>query len=633
MSSSSPSTQKERDVWKLAIGAIGVVYGDIGTSPLYAFREAALHLAGDGQALLRNDLLGILSLIIWTLMIIVTFKYVSLLLSIDNKGEGGTLALMTLARSLIYRNTNIFLFLGMAGAALFYGDAVITPAISVLSAVEGLKVVTPAFGPYVLPITIAIIFGLFLSQSKGTEKISRLFGPITTLWFIILAALGLPHVIAHPEIMLAINPYYALLFLFKHGGLAFIVLGSVFLCVTGAEALYTDLGHFGKRPIRLAWGWVIFPALVINYLGQGALLLDDPSTIDNPFFKLSPTALTLPLVFMSTLATIIASQAVITGAYSLTRQAVNLRLLPRISILHTSAQHSGQIYMPHVTYILMIAVIFLIVIFKSSGALASAYGISVTGTMLIDALLVFYVAWQVLEWPLALTVFVIGPFILIDSTFLSANLLKLMDGGWVPLMIASGLMIMMMTWIKGSYILYGRSQKRERPLEQFVKNYQLEYPGLKRVEGTAIYMAREPERTPRALLQNLRHNKVLHNHNILLSVTVSSEPFIPQQNRTLITRLNDDFTQMILRYGFMEMPDVQSELMRIHKSADCPLQFDWEDTTIFVSRRTLRSHPSYGLPAWQDWLYIWMHKNSAEPTDYYRLPVSRVVEIGHPVLV
>lgn len=625
-------SKKERDVWKLSIGALGVVYGDIGTSPLYAFKEAALHVA-QGHTIIQQEILGIVSLIVWTLAIIVTLKYVVLLLNIDNKGEGGTLALMALARSVVYKNTTPFLFLGMLGAALFYGDCVITPAISVLSAVEGLKVVSPAFSPFVLPITILIIIGLFFMQSKGTGHVSKLFGPVMSLWFLALIALGLPHIANHPDILKAISPHYALMFLAQHGSASFIVLGSVFLAVTGAEALYADLGHFGKHPIRLAWGWLVFPALVISYLGQGALLLQNPAAIANPFFLMAPESLSLPLVVFAGIATIIASQAVITGAYSLTRQAVNLRLLPRIAILHTSAKHAQQIYMPHVNFILMTLVLLLVVLFRSSGALASAYGISVTGAMLIDAIMVFYVSWQVLNWPLYMTIMVVVPFILIESVFFGSNVLKIVDGGWLPLAIAGAVMAVMMTWIKGSYILSGKSRKRERPVGQFLKNFQADHPGLSRVAGTAIYMAKDPERTPQALQQNIKHNKVIHQKNILMSVVVSSEPYVPAASRVLITRLSEDFTQLILRYGFMETPDVQSELMRLHKTPNNGIDFDWDDTSLFISRKTLRSHPTYGLPAWQDWLYIWMHKNSADTTDYYRLPVNRVIEIGHPVVI
>lgn len=422
------STEYESKLWKLTIGAVGVVYGDIGTSPIYTLRES-LKPVLEGQTVAQADVLGILSLIIWSLILIPTIKYIMILLRVDNHGEGGTLALMALARSITYRNTTIFLFFGMLGAALFYGDAILTPALSVLSALEGLEVVTPAFTPYVIPATLAIIIALFLFQKHGTDKVSTFFGPICVVWFSVLAVTGVQHIQEEPAILLSFNPLYAATFIVHHGHIAFIALGTVFLAVTGAEALYADLGHFGKKPIRMAWLWFVLPCLALNYLGQGAIVLHDPATLDNPFFKLVPPEWTIPLVIITTLATIIASQAVITGAYSLTKQAVNLGLLPRMEVRHTSAIHTGQIYVPQVNWILMVGVILLVVMFKSSGAMAAAYGISITGTMVLTAIMVFFIIWHVWEWPVWKAAALMAPFLIIDLVFLGSNMMKVAEGG------------------------------------------------------------------------------------------------------------------------------------------------------------------------------------------------------------
>lgn len=640
MSSASPSSTSSsghgahapQKIWPMAIGAIGVVYGDIGTSPLYAFREAAHHMSGAGE-FARADVFGLLSLIIWTLIIIVTLKYVVLLLRIDNRGEGGTLALMALARSITYRNTIAFLFLGMAGAALFFGDAMITPAISVLSAVEGLQVVRPEFGPYVLPITALIIIGLFSVQSRGTAKVSQFFGPITVLWFLVMGLMGLMHIAHDPDILLAINPYYSLQFLMNHGKAAFVVLGSVFLAVTGAEALYADLGHFGRRPIQLAWGWFVFPCLLLNYLGQGALVLRDPSAIDNPFFRMVSEDWQLPLVLLATCATIIAAQAVITGAFSIARQASNLGLLPRLRIKQTSDIHSGQIYLPQLNYILMIGVLILVVLFRSSTNLASLYGISVTGAMVVDAIMVAFVIWQVWGWSAFKTALVVLPFLIIECVFLAANLTKLGDGGWVPVMIALTVMAIMGTWIKGNVILKSREKKRHIKTEKFMKDYKTLYPNLQQVEGCAFHMTADPELVPMSLLQNIKHNRVLHERNVILSIKVEPYPYVDSDDRAIITHINDDFTLVVLRFGFKDDFNIQQELAQLNTDPETGIDFDWQKTSLFISRRSVRSHPRYGLPPWQDFIYIWLDKNASEPTDYYRLPVSRVIEIGRQVII
>lgn len=626
-------SQQSKQMWPLTIGALGVAYGDIGTSPLYAFREAIHAATSHGQVIALQEVLGILSLILWALILIVTLKYVVILLRIDNRGEGGTLALMALARSVIYRNTIGFLFLGMLGAALFYGDSVITPAISVLSAVEGLEVVTPAFSPYILPITITIILGLFMFQSRGTASVSALFGPIMVAWFCLLGFLGLMHIMDDLRVLQAFNPFYGVKFLASHGGISLIALGAVFLSVTGAEALYADLGHFGRKPIQLAWGWLVCPALMLNYLGQGALVLHDPSAADNPFFKLVPAVWQMPVVLMATVATIIASQAVITGAYSLTRQAVNLGLLPRMVIKHTSAVHSGQIYMPQVNYLMMCGVLLLVLLFKSSSALAATYGISVTGAMVVDTIMAFFVVWQLREWKFTTTMCLIGPFLLIELSFLSANLLKIAQGGWVPLLIGGILVSLMTTWIQGTFIINSRARKRDIKLDKFMKEYKTRYPNLQRVKGSAFFMASDPNLTPASLLQNIRHNKVLHEKNIILSVKIEPFPHIDEEDRALITSVNEDFTVLVLRYGFKDDIDVQEDLIRLNQSPDNDINFNWEDTSLFLSRRALRSHPKFGMPLWQDWIYVLLNKHATEPTDYYGLPVSRVIEIGRQVMI
>jgi KUP system potassium uptake protein len=634
MASAHPgSGDKSKDIFALAVGAIGVVYGDIGTSPLYAFREALHAVASDGGVVSRGEILGILSLILWSLTIIVTIKYVAVLLTIDNKGEGGTLALMALARSVIYRNTNIFLYLGIAGAALFYGDSMITPAISVLSAVEGLKVVTPAFEPFIIPITLVIIVCLFAVQSRGTASVSKVFGPVTVIWFSVMGIMGLTHIMDDPGVLLAISPWYGIQFLFGHGYISLITLGAVFLAVTGAEALYADLGHFGRAPIRGAWGWFVFPALMLNYLGQGALVLSNPETIDNPFFNLAPEAAQLPLVILATFATIIASQAVITGAFSLTRQAINLGLLPRMKIMHTSEQNSGQIYLPRINYLLMVGTIILVIIFKSSSALAATYGISVTGAMMVDAIMAFFVIWQLWEWKWPATVLLVGPFILIDGAFLGTNLMKIANGGWVPLMIAAVLILMMVTWIQGSFIISGRSRKRDIKLQKFISDYKTRYPGLVQVKGDAFFLSSDPLSVPASLMQNIRHNKVLHERSFILSIKMETVPYVAPDERVIIHKLSNDFTQVILRFGFKDDIDVQAELIKLNRDKNSGIDFNWGDTSLFLSRRSLRSIPQYGMPLWQDMIYVFMHRYASEPTDYYKLPIGRVIEIGRHVVI
>lgn len=619
-------------LWRLTLGAIGVVYGDIGTSPIYAFRESLHALGGTGAPVL-SDVLGVISLILWSLTLICTVKYVCILLKVDNHGEGGTLALMALVRTILYRNTTIFLFLGMAGAALFYGDGILTPALSVLSAVEGLEIATPAFTPYVVPITLAIIVALFYFQSKGTDKVSSLFGPVTLLWFGTLAVSGLQHVMDYPAVLKALSPYYALHFLIAHGSLSFVVLGSIFLAVTGAEALYADLGHFGRQPIQAAWLWFVFPCLALNYLGQGGLVMVDPAAADNPFFKMVAESWTLPLVGISTLATIIASQAVITGAYSLTRQAINLGLMPRMEIRHTSAAHSGQIYLPQVNWLLMTGVILLVLAFKSSSAMAAAYGISVTGTMVLTAVMTFFIVWELWGWPLWAAALLVGPFLTIDLVFLASNMLKIFEGGWLPLAMAASIMLVMWTWIKGSFIINSRARKRELKLEKFIAHLHELYPRVRETIGTAFFLAADPDRTPAALLQNLRHNNVLHEKNIILTIRPEPIPYVAAEDRAIIAHPAGNFSTVMLRFGFQETLNVQAELMRLNDDPASGIRFEWTETSLFLSRRAIKGSAKYGLPGWQDVIYIWMSKHAAEPTDFYKLPVSRVIEIGRHVLI
>lgn len=620
-------------VFALGVAAVGVVYGDIGTSPLYAFREALHAAAGHDGSVTREMVLGILSLILWSMTLIVTCKYVAMLMKIDNKGEGGTLALMALARRVIYLDTRLFLYLGVIGAALFFGDAMITPAISVLSAVEGFKVVTPVFEPYVLPLTTAILVVLFICQSGGTSSVSKIFGPVMVVWFSTLGILGLMHISDDLDIFNSFNPLYGIRFLMDHGMIGLVTMGAVFLAVTGAEALYADLGHFGRQPIQGAWSWFVFPCLTLNYLGQGAMILAAPETASNPFFSLAPPEFQLPLVLLATCATVIASQAVITGAYSLTRQAINLGLLPRLQIKHTSVQHSGQIYMPQINYMLMFGAIILVLAFKSSSALAATYGISVAGTMLVGGVMAFFVVWQIWGWTWWKTALVVGPFILIEIAFFSANMLKLFHGGWVSLAIAMVLTAMMLVWLRGSFIINSRSFKRDMKLRKFINSYRARWPDVARVEGTAFFMTSNAEIVPASLTQNLTHNKVLHQQNILLSVQMEGEPYVDPVNRFQLEKLNDDFTLLIVRYGFKDDIDLQGDLMRLSRAPDIDLSFDWSDTSLFLSRRSLRTDPRYGLPAWQDFIYVFLHRHASEPTDFYRLPASRVIEVGRQTFI
>jgi KUP system potassium uptake protein len=629
---STPESHSHAGFWTLMLGAIGVVYGDIGTSPLYAMRETVAAATGGHHGtpvpLSRELIISILSLLIWALILTVSIKYVLILLRADNKGEGGSLTLVALTQLALGRRSLPVLIMGMAGAALFYGDAAITPAISVLSALEGLKLVAPSFDDYVLPGALAILIGLFAVQSRGTGKVAAFFGPLTLLWFITMAGLGLLHIADDWEVLLSFNPYYGVSFLVTHPGTAFAILGSVCLAVTGAEALYADLGHFGRRPIRVAWGTVVFPALALNYLGQGALVLSNPDAIANPFFLLAPPWLLLPLVVLATLATIVASQAVITGAFSLTRQAIQLGLLPRLEVRFTSETHQGQIYLPRVNWLLLAAVVSLVLLFGSSSSLASAYGIAVFGTMVVTTLLACVVMSRSWGWGPVKTGLVMIPLLLIDLTFLSSNLVKLLDGGYVPLIIAGFFFVLMYTWVKGTRILFEKTRKIDVPFIELVQ--MLEKSPPHRVKGTAVFLTSDPDTAPAALLHNLKHNKVLHEKNVILTVRSEDIPRVDDGDRVAIEHVGDSFWRIRLSYGYMETPNIPRGLAILRKQG---FKVDIMATSFFLSRRSIRPATHSGMPLWQDKVFIGLAKSASDATDFFQIPTGRVVEVGTQVTV
>ena len=612
----------------LALGSIGVVYGDIGTSPLYALREAVLAAMRKDGAISEQMIYGVLSLILWSLILVVTVKYVLILLNADNKGEGGTLSLMALAQRAMGKSVLLIPILGMIGAALFYGDAIITPAISVLSAVEGLKIITPAFEPYILPLTLVIILGLFLVQSQGTSRVAAFFGPITLVWFAALALVGIAHIAGNPAVLNSFNPVHAVSFLLSHGVIGLVTLGAVFLAVTGAEALYADLGHFGKRPIQAAWLVVVLPALALNYLGQGALLLADPSAIDNPFFRMVPDWGLLPMVLLATAATIIASQAVITGAYSLTQQAIQLGLLPRMEIRFTSKSHAGQTYLPQVNWLLLIGVIILVVLFKTSGALATAYGIAVTGTMVVTTIMAILVMWKDWRWPIAGVLALMLPLLALDVIFLGANSLKIAEGGWMPLVLGAAMVLLMWTWREGSRLLSEKVRLSEVPLDDLVRNLEKHPPAA--VRGTAVFFTSDAQSAPTALLHSLKHYKVLHERNVILTVKSATVPTVAEDQRLKVERLSDRFTRIEATFGYMETPNVPAVLSKVQTDG---LSFNMMDTSYFLSRRNVKASRYQGMPFWQDKLYIAMARNANDASSYFRLPPGRVVEVGSQVTV
>jgi KUP system potassium uptake protein len=617
-----------RTMAALALGCLGVVYGDIGTSPLYAFREAMHAAVGTTGLVTREVVLGVESLILWALILIVTVKYVLILLRADNRGEGGTLALMALARNSLGRHSGIILLLGIVSAALFYGDALITPAISVLSAVEGLQVVAPPLGRFVVPVTAVILVILFVGQSRGTAKVAALFGPITTLWFIFIAVAGLVHVATNPSVLVAFNPLYGIDFLRMHAPVGLATLGAVFLAVTGAEALYADLGHFGRRPIQSAWLFLVLPALAINYLGQGALVLADSAAIENPFYRMVPSWALVPTIILATAATVIASQAVITGTFSLTSQAIQLGLLPRVEIRHTSASRFGQIFMPRINFLLLVGVLLLVALFRSSSALASAYGIAVSGTMVVTACMAFVVIWKVWQWSPWAAAALIVPFLVVDSTFLSANLLKIADGGWAPLLVAGLMTVVMLTWRRGAEILTAKTRRLETPLDLLIRSLRKSAPH--RVPGTAVFLTSVPDSAPTALLHSLKHYKVLHEHNVILSIVMENIPRVPTRERVEMVDLGDSFRRVILHFGFVESPNVPKALAIARKLG---WTFDIMSTSFFLSRRSVRPDARSGMPLWQDNLFIFLAQNANDASSYFQLPTDRVVEIGTQVTV
>jgi KUP system potassium uptake protein len=612
----------------LMLGSIGVVYGDIGTSPLYALREAVIAASGSSGVVAPTAVLGVLSLILWALIIVVTLKYVLILLRADNHGEGGTLALMALAQRAVSRGAGAIILLGIVSGALFYGDAVITPALSVLSAIEGIKLVTSAFDSYVVPVTVIILFVLFAVQSRGTARVAAFFGPVMCVWFAVIAIAAIPPIMQHPEVFRALNPLHAFLFMIHHGVIGFVTLGAVFLAVTGAEALYADLGHFGKKPIQTAWLFIVLPSLALNYMGQGALVIGDPKAVENPFFLMFPDWALLPMVCLATVATVIASQAVITGAYSLTRQAIQLGLLPRFEIRHTSESHSGQIYIPRINMLLLVSVTLLVLMFRSSSALASAYGISVTGTMVVTAMMGFVVIWKVWKWSPIAAAALIAPFLFLDLTFLAANLLKVFEGGWVPLALGSVVMLLMYTWRRGSRLLFEKSRKLEFPLVDLVAMLEKRPP--QRVPGTAVFLTSDPASAPTALMHSLKHYKVLHQKNVILTIETAPTPRINPAERVRLEEISATFSKVTLRFGFMESPNVPKTLAIARKLG---WHFDIMSTSFFLSRRALKPAAHSGMPRWQDHLFIALSRTANDATDYFQIPTGRVVEVGTQVTV
>ena len=625
----TPSQHETGGLWKLTLGSVGVVYGDIGTSPLYAMRESLHAATREHGALERADVFGVISLLIWALTLIVTFKYIILVMRADNRGEGGTLSLVALVQQALGRRPIWLLAMGMLGVGLFIGDAAITPAISVLSAVEGLTLVAPGFQPYVIPLTLVIIVVLFAFQYRGTGAVSTLFGPITVVWFLTMAVLGGLHIGDDPSILGALNPAHALGYVYDNGLGALIVLGSIFLAVTGGEALYADMGHFGRKPIRIAWLFLVWPALTLSYLGQGALVLAHPETAANPFFLLAPEWLLLPLVILATFATVIASQAVISGLFSIVNQAVHMGLLPRIEALHTSDTQYGQIYVPRVNHILAVIVVVVVLAFGSSSALAAAYGIAVIGVMILTTMLATIVFRQVWKWSLPAVALVVAPIFALEIVFLGANALKVADGGWVPILMAAVAVVLMWTWMRGTHHVLMQARRGATStgalIEMLAKSSR-----LKDVPGTAVFLTSDPDIAPAALMHNIKHNHVLHERNMIVTVAVATRPVVPDSERVVITRLSDRFSRIDINYGYMEETNVPRALALARKQGE---KFDIMSTSFFLNRRSFRASKTQGLPAWQESLYIAMTKGAADATDFYRLPSNRVIELGQQLII
>nr|WP_265886272.1 potassium transporter Kup [Roseomonas mucosa] len=611
----------------LVVGVLGVVFGDIGTSPLYALRAALVHFASDG--LERWEILGVLSLIVWSIIIVVTVKYVLIVLRADNRGEGGILALMALAQRAVGTELgrHIVALIGIAGACLFFGDGIITPAISVLSAVEGLKVISPTFGEIVVPVSLAVLIGLFLVQYRGTHAMGRIFGPVMVLWFGLIGLLGLVEILREPGVLEALSPHHAIQFCIAYRLAAFIALGSVVLAVTGAEALYADMGHFGKRPIRLAWLYFVLPSLILNYLGQGALVLNNTEALENPFFLLAPDWMRLPMVVLATLATIIASQAMISGAFSIARQCVQLGLLPRLVVKHTSETEEGQIYVPQVNFSLLAGVVVLVVAFRNSDSLAAAYGIAVTGTFLATSCLAGIVFHRNFRWSWPLVVAVFLPLFLLDLAFFISNVLKVPDGGWVPLLLGAALYTQMLTWRRGRELLFRRFQQDSLPLKSFLAR--LPQSRTIRVPGIAIFMTGQADYVPNALLHNLKHNKVLHER--IVFVTVLNEDVPQVRNRGSAEELGPGIYRVLLRYGFLESPNIPRDLEMMHETMGVP--FEPMQASYFLGRETVVAASVPKMPGWQQWLFTLMSRNSLPATEFFRIPSDRVVELGARVAI
>jgi len=607
--------------WILALGSVGVVFGDIGTSPLYALQAALGQFKGGGLTV--EVVVGVVSLIIWALLIVVTAKYVLFLMQADNNGEGGILSLKALAQVALGRKAMVAFALGVAGSALFCGDAIITPAISVLSAVEGLKQVDADLAPFVLPATVVILILLFLAQRRGTAGVATFFGPIMVVFFVINAGLGLVHIRDAWVILRALSPEPGLMFIWRHGTLGFVVLGSVFLAVTGAEALYADMGHFGRRPIQAAWLLLVLPALMANYLGQGALIIAHPEAVENPFYLLAPGWALLPMILLATTATVIASQAVITGAFSLARQAIQLGLLPRLEIVHTSDTQEGQIFLPRVNRALLFGVLALVLLFRSSGALANAYGIAVSGTMVTTTALAFFVVWRLWRWPLWAALALVSAFLSIDLSFFVANLSKVFDGGWVPLMIAAAMFVTMWTWSRGSAILSAKTHRDSIPMVEVIRMLEKSKPV--RVPGTAIFLTSDPSVAPSSFMHNLKHNKVVHERVVMMCVRTETSPRVLASRRVEVQTLSPDFVSLVIHFGYMESPRIPVALAALRKAG---LKFDIMTTSFFFGRRSLKPSQNSGMPHWQDLLFIALAKQATSAPDFFNLPSDRVVELG-----
>jgi KUP system potassium uptake protein len=621
----TPAPAHPRAVFALTLAALGVVYGDIGTSPIYALRES-LH-GTHGVPPTAENVLGLLSLILWALVIVISVKYLAFVMRADNCGEGGMIALTALvtpdsARARL-RRRRLLVLVGLFGASLLYGDSMITPAISVLSAVEGLEMATPIFAPYVVPITVVILIALFAVQSRGTARIGAVFGPVMFLWFTVLGVLGAVQVVQHPGVIAAVNPAHGVRFFAHNGWHGFLVLGSVFLVVTGGEALYADMGHFGARPIRLSWYFFVLPALLLNYFGQGALVLLDPAAAEHPFFRLAPAWALLPLVGLTTLATVIASQAVISGAFSLTRQAVQLGYLPRMDIEHTSETEGGQIYIPGLNWVLMIACIGLVLGFRTSSRLAAAYGVAVTTDMVFTSILFAVVARDRWKWSLPAVVAMAGGFLVVDLGFWGASLLKIPSGGWFPLLVAGAVFTVMTTWNSGRGLLASRLAERSMTVEELLER--MRDPAIARVEGTAVYLGRHDAGVPPALLHNLRYNKVVHSRVVLLSMRTDSSSRVAEEERVTLERLAPEFYRVVARHGFAEDPEVPAVLDRLRTMG---LDVDAEEATFFLGRETLLATDRPGMAIWRERLFTVLSRNARRATRYFRIPSHRVCELG-----